>query len=710
LRNLIHNSNYQLVVYIHYVVFDIYDVSCVWKASQNTSTYGVLDKIQRQQSEETKAALSCLDIFCFQSIKYFLLSGMAVGARLVVLDNRHRSRPSDSSDGVWPVLPSHNSNTISDTGFSGSSQGIEDSHWARWQATRSQQSCSGVSPAAIPERAPVKSSPAKRTVTWLDLHQAQAQGSLATEEDCDAVTQAGLDSGHRHVSGGSGGMSAHTRRRLHARSHTHNWSRQYRESRLGVRSLEFYVIDPRHSFQRRWDVLTIFLLFAVALRVPYEVVFLTERVDGMFWVNRLVDVIFLVDIVLNFFLAYFDRVEGMWMFNPKKIRARYLSGWFIVDVTALSPLHWVVPLLGKELTHQFVVGGIDILKLSQACKLLRVLRFPRILKRLETSYNFNFIQMELIKFFLKTCILGHWVACLFGAFDSFEPGDVTWLSSYLCPEDTWNSSCQREHFTPYTRYLAGLYWTVATLTTIGFGDVVVETDNERVVSVIVMLFGAFQYGYIIGMLANLLATRDEGRNRYIQMMTELNLFMAESKMPMHIQEKLREYFKFRMSAPNLKGYHNILDAMSPWLRREVSVFHDGNWIKQVELLKDTPEQFLVEVALNITQQTYPPFETIYEKGDKVEQMSIIKKGLVDCGGTICRKFQILAEECLYKEWIQEAHVMTMTFVELWSVDCKTLSHIIGQFPEVRRVIRFNAIRRIFRQEIFAYELPFALLI
>jgi len=180
LRNLIHNSNYQLVVYIHYVVFDIYDVSCVWKASQNTSTYGVLDKIQRQQSEETKAALSCLDIFCFQSIKYFLLSGMAVGARLVVLDNRHRSRPSDSSDGVWPVLPSHNSNTISDTGFSGSSQGIEDSHWARWQATRSQQSCSGVSPAAIPERAPVKSSPAKRTVTWLDLHQAQAQGSLAT--------------------------------------------------------------------------------------------------------------------------------------------------------------------------------------------------------------------------------------------------------------------------------------------------------------------------------------------------------------------------------------------------------------------------------------------------------------------------------------------------------------------------------------------------
>lgn len=54
-----------------------------------------------------------------------------------------------------------------------------------------------------------------------------------------------------------------------------------------------------------------------------QVVFLTERVDGMFWVNRLVDVIFLVDIVLNFFLAYFDRVEGMWMFNPKKIRARY---------------------------------------------------------------------------------------------------------------------------------------------------------------------------------------------------------------------------------------------------------------------------------------------------------------------------------------------------------------------------------------------------
>lgn len=42
---------------------------------------------------------------------------------------------------------------------------------------------------------------------------------------------------------------------------------------------------------------------------------------------------------------------------------------------------------------------------------------------------------------------------------------------------------------------------------------------QRLLSVLVMLVGAFQYGYIIGALGSMLAARDEVANRFMQMMT-----------------------------------------------------------------------------------------------------------------------------------------------------------------------------------------------
>ena len=71
-------------------------------------------------------------------------------------------------------------------------------------------------------------------------------------------------------------------------------------------------IDPRRStLMVLWDLLTAIALAFTAVATPYEVGFLSAPAswsaaitDPLFWLNRFVDVLFTIDMILQFFLMY----------------------------------------------------------------------------------------------------------------------------------------------------------------------------------------------------------------------------------------------------------------------------------------------------------------------------------------------------------------------------------------------------------------------
>ena len=44
------------------------------------------------------------------------------------------------------------------------------------------------------------------------------------------------------------------------------------------------------------------------------------------------------------------------------------------------------------------------------------------------------------------------------------------------------------------RYIAGLYWAITTMTTVGYGDILPRSDAERVYATASMLLGATVFG------------------------------------------------------------------------------------------------------------------------------------------------------------------------------------------------------------------------
>ena len=67
------------------------------------------------------------------------------------------------------------------------------------------------------------------------------------------------------------------------------------------RNAKFLICPADSKFMARWDMLTTFALVYTCLVTPVEVAYGLDS-DELFWINRAFDVVFIVDMVLQFFI------------------------------------------------------------------------------------------------------------------------------------------------------------------------------------------------------------------------------------------------------------------------------------------------------------------------------------------------------------------------------------------------------------------------
>ena len=122
---------------------------------------------------------------------------------------------------------------------------------------------------------------------------------------------------------------------------------------------------PDDSFRINWDLLISLLLFFTFFVTPYRIAF-TDK-DNLGWtiIDSTIDLIFCVDICMNFFMAYYND-EYILIDSRCKIAGKYIGTWFFIDMLAVIPFNLIIP-TGKA-------GSSDY------SSLVRLSKFPRLLR------------------------------------------------------------------------------------------------------------------------------------------------------------------------------------------------------------------------------------------------------------------------------------------------------------------------------------------
>ena len=90
------------------------------------------------------------------------------------------------------------------------------------------------------------------------------------------------------------------------------------------------LIDQNSMFMRRWDCVMLLCLVFVAIVTPFEVSFMKAQMfTALWWFNRLVDIFFVIDMVLNFFVKAKIKEKGGYrvLRNRRQIAKHYVRTW-----------------------------------------------------------------------------------------------------------------------------------------------------------------------------------------------------------------------------------------------------------------------------------------------------------------------------------------------------------------------------------------------
>jgi hypothetical protein len=310
----------------------------------------------------------------------------------------------------------------------------------------------------------------------------------------------------------------------------------------GMAKDQTYLLSESSDIVRRMDVTMIILLLFTATVTPFEVCFVQENsFNVLFFINRLVDIGFVVDMGLQFFTMY--RTEsGEQVHDPAKVVKRYLKGWFGIDLLAVVPIPF--EFLSASPSSDFQSGSnikvLRFFRMMRIVKLARIFRASRLIGKWESQWGINYSVISLLKYMAMLTVLTHWGACfwhLAATLSSAKQGNWV-LARGLC--DQGMADCEGLG----RIYLLSLYNSVSIMyggtCADGFTP---ESDVEHIFAVVMIVCGATSYAYAIGGICNFVDSRNKAMKAFHTTVDTMNMFLADHHVAKPLRIKTREFFQ-----------------------------------------------------------------------------------------------------------------------------------------------------------------------
>lgn len=398
-----------------------------------------------------------------------------------------------------------------------------------------------------------------------------------------------------------------------------------------------------------------------------------------------VDLFFIADIVLTFRTVVID--DGDEIRDAKGIARHYATGWLLIDAVASAPIVWFLP-QDQELRALRLLRLLRLARLEKAEKVL--------LRALDVSEG-TLTRLRLVKTGWYICLAGHVSGCVFYLIGNTVGKDQSWMAKYFGTEDAE----ELNSISLGSYYLASVYWGFSTLSTVGYGDITAHNDSERAFSLFMVLMGAVMFAVLAGKMSALAASMHAREAEVAERTSQLNAFMRFRNLPKSLRERARLYHEFvgRATWMGVGAEAELLDDMSPSLRRSVSLHLNADLLEAVPILKFGGAGFQSLIVGLLRPALCVSGEYVVTIGEAVQAMYFVKSGslqLVDSYGFGHAKYTVgsfFGEKWMFERKRATDCVRCLTNCVLYMLTREDLAACLDDFPEFRdTIIRVSTLR------------------
>lgn len=398
------------------------------------------------------------------------------------------------------------------------------------------------------------------------------------------------------------------------------------------------MISPTGNGRVAWDLLIAIFLLYITMVEPLSLSFLPDAV--LAWgtplgtINRVVDVVFLVDICLNMRTGYVNEDKALVM-DPKLARTAYLQSWFPLDfVSSMPPVIEVVMFAAKSSSSGG--SGARIVRLARVLKISKLLRLAKLMKLTDRDSAFadsvedfmasssSMFAVRCFSMMVASFVLAHLLACFMAV---SGPG---WLETYVPDGRPGARDVSPDDWYWFRQYVVAFYWAFTTMTSVGYGDVTPESDAERIYAIFAMMIGVAFYSYIIATVASMVTAADAKSVIYFERMDQLSSWMRHYKFEMSLRRRTRRFFKQFYATRSAIDERSILENLAPQLQEAVSSYLLHTFVKTHPLFSNFPEGTLWKILAIVRTIQFEPDTDVVATGSPSSALFILLSGSCEC--------------------------------------------------------------------------------
>uniref|UniRef100_A0A8C7I3A3 Potassium voltage-gated channel subfamily H member 7 n=1 Tax=Oncorhynchus kisutch TaxID=8019 RepID=A0A8C7I3A3_ONCKI len=464
------------------------------------------------------------------------------------------------------------------------------------------------------------------------------------------------------------------------------------EYKLQTPRMDKLTILHYSPFKAVWDWLILLLVIYTAIFTPYSAAFLLNDLEEqkrrecgyscspLNVVDLMVDIMFIVDILINFRTTYVNLNEEV-VSHPAKIAIHYFKGWFLIDMVAAIPFDLLI----------FGSGSDETTTLIGLLKTARLLRLVRVARKLDRYSEYGAAVLMLLMCIFA--LIAHWLACIWYAIGNVEKPylehKIGWLDNLgVSIGKRYNYSDPSSGPSIKDKYVTALYFTFSSLTSVGFGNVSPNTNSEKIFSICVMLIGSLMYASIFGNVSAIIQRLYSGTARYHLQMLRVKEFIRFHQIPNPLRQRLEEYFQHAWNYTNGIDMNMVLKGFPECLQADICLHLNASLLQGCKAFQGATKGCLRALAMRFKTTHSPPGDTLVHCGDVLTALYFLSRGSIeilkdDIVVAILGKNDIFGEMIhLYaKPGKANADVRALSYCDLHTIHREEILEVLDMYPE-----------------------------